>query len=1396
MQVDTASNTDDTSAQAPRMNTIIDRSKWLADAKRFNAQKIRRRMEERRSSTSPVRTPKLGKPQLVIAVSVSEDPEDVEVPPAVVRPSISNGKSKDTSAKSPLATFLHQEDGYSESDASAWAMMEHYQVGGRSPTDTGARRSDLGVPQESSFWDRTIQFETYSLHLSSDGSEASSLPSERKRHSFPTKVSESQKPLVDTIGHPHEYRKLQQVGVTPAKKGQTASSNDSDSESSAEEDVFMWRSPEPTVKDARPTPARVKADWLREREDARSTESPPTSLLQESVILSDGPSTTGSAFRPVVPRAKSTLTVPSMTPLPKDAASSLNLPSEAIAALYQDDTTVSTKTQGIVRSVSEEVTEEPVQPPVNARTSIAKPQRLQLVETPAHNLKERATDLEQALRTTTATPRGTILEENPLKTLLDRNQTLVKEVRFADSTCVELSSKISVLEAENRILQEQLHSMQRDNHDLRHQHERQIQTICTPFPQDETTILKYSTPAKGSFESVGEQEVMLRRIVSELKAEVSALTREKNAAVASPATVLLSDIENLERVAEFQGENIDNSFTSRCLVKSFQAQAQLLKNQKQMEVPESPSVFKELNDDTVNDISVSPMEEKLTLDLSKAQDESDFLGRQLGKVQDKLDKALQELDAEKAKSKAADNKWRQEASHHLEQIAHLESQLARATRQCQSPEGEILEIEHELSQAKTGLVAFRRELEELITADCDATDARPPTTDSRLALIVEMAMGRMKQHYSHLQQQVDNVVEGHCTRIEKLTQTVAFLRSSLLFEADSVSAEADHSTRQAHSPSWRSLPDDDMFAHMEEARPEQSPTPDPLDEASATFEEASRLLSDDSTLESILKANGDKSVETEYEQWKKPLEAAIKECQRVRDRSMTLKQELQSEKVAFRQLEMENRRLVEDFASKESERKGIEKDLLDAKTRISHLQAVLDERTSTMSAVDEKHVADEIRYNTMEMEKGKLQSLVESLKLQSRSLEADLSETRAELSSLRTSYEQLDRSRRESLKEISILKSKASTSEDELFESKCALEDMRRERAELKAKIAASETEVESLQASLSNVKSVSEKENIQLNLSVSSLQRRLEETQGQLGEYKTACAQLVDEFENQIHSNERDTSFTLAGRDTLQKLESMAAGLAAILENNSDRDEEQTKLQAEVTHLRHDLESSEASYVELKSQVQEEKSQNAKLYELLRLAEVEMDRSATQIREMSTALSKLQQQESDLTARTRLAEQENATAQKELERIQREVLDERVNDKERAKHLAHELEARNGLVESMQSTIASLESKGSRLREYVKKLTVKCEEWESSYERQARSMEKLKASNLRTREKANAVAAKYKQLAEHVKSKNKGHTEDRDKRSGERHDLQMIHTQLEKELEKITQELSGVAQE
>jgi chromosome segregation ATPase len=62
--------------------------------------------------------------------------------------------------------------------------------------------------------------------------------------------------------------------------------------------------------------------------------------------------------------------------------------------------------------------------------------------------------------------------------------------------------------------------------------------------------------------------------------------------------------------------------------------------------------------------------------------------------------------------------------------------------------------------------------------------------------------------------------------------------------------------------------------------------------------------------------------------------------------------------------------------------------------------------------------------------------------------------------------------------------------------------------------------------------------------------------------------------------------------------------------------------------------------------------------------------------------------------------------------------------------------------------------TQGARLREYIRKLTAKCEEWEVSYEKQSKRIERHDEQHRETRRKASEIARWYQKLASDVEKR------------------------------------------
>jgi septal ring factor EnvC (AmiA/AmiB activator) len=83
-------------------------------------------------------------------------------------------------------------------------------------------------------------------------------------------------------------------------------------------------------------------------------------------------------------------------------------------------------------------------------------------------------------------------------------------------------------------------------------------------------------------------------------------------------------------------------------------------------------------------------------------------------------------------------------------------------------------------------------------------------------------------------------------------------------------------------------------------------------------------------------------------------------------------------------------------------------------------------------------------------------------------------------------------------------------------------------------------------------------------------------------------------------------------------------------------------------------------------------------------------------------------------------------------------------------------LQSKNSEEAKLRSKSEGLETKCTRLREYIRKLTSKCEEWEASYDRQSMVLDKLHTRNGKSKQKAAELAHRYKKLAGDIQRKSK----------------------------------------
>jgi hypothetical protein len=1510
--------------------------------KRFNTDRIRRRMKEQQGrfaskgkmlSMAPIRVlspppppppPRPHSLQKKMAENDKENPSQISMaskpPPLAISVTMSETEDDDhyqpaanqQDATNEIRALLHDIDvvleenaessSESSGDISAWAMMEHY---------TNAKDSHSKGSHKISYPDSKGDYQSFSTERS--GIESSRIHwtedenGELVQSSFYTQGD-------DTVS--------EQTG-SAASNSLDASSTDNGTGSTAvhERRVSFDRNERVNAKEEdheiaalHSTSRKVQRKWIEESDGAAGDDcsSPPNSFIQEPMIQSvytaseqpedktgTGINDDGFSFTDVIFAQEADATQISLASFEASAHKSDSGWSTEQALAIASDSPMHNYSPALVKERLVYL----------ARIDeLEKSLRAQQNSTNEAQcvLKGKVEELEQALRVTAATPRGTIIQENPLKTLLDRNQTLVKEVRFADQTCVELSSRIKELETQNEslksekaLLQKESANWQQQYDDLRAEVEslRNGQLVSgnrDAVIEELTTALEL---AKIDLQAKIIAEEHLLKLAKNTAEDMGLSFCQSSGASMSSTMCCNPEADEIERSSFMERSGAE---TSRSFHESTDALQQLV-----LKLMEKA---KEIHQDSIqsNEEADSILQKNL------------FLKQKLENTESELHKSIENLEKERKRGGQLDIVLNRTIQAHEHYLVRLEKHLLDSRRTI--PESIASDVtEHKVSFERD-LAYFRGTLDairkEAVLWSPDSAFAKIDQIDcqgrDQLIQVLQSSMARMRSRYMILENDVCCLAERFEERVDHLAETITFLQKSLIFEPESVSLKEEdmassrppqhlgttHDVIDSVIKDRNSTEDDDIFQMMEEAR---SPRSNDI-EVLSDLDDMSRLLSDDMTLESAIRPGSALSSVTHGERWKEPLEAAIKECQRVRERCSTLNDQIHSQKAIIKRLEEENGRLSLNFSRRDEEVHLIEKALTEAKCEINTLQQTLAQMQSEKEAVDlqlsqrskelsfareanerlTKELVEEkeetemfrcqvaeqdqkldtakkeigISKSTCEEYKARNDELLDQLarkesemseKFESdllegrrshRILEAQLSEERRlreELSTrltfesnkkleLETTISELKNSEKQLLSDV----------EDRELASQLEKEDIRRERAELRSRLKEVEKESANLKETLNSLQEKhaaqvkenrlraetleSQQDNLLTNIEGLRMARSrfstLIQTIGCCKEdlYPLLCRQ-TEELGTSCDVGVSSALLELeVWKDLIPRIGDEISALHHTVTNLSD-------VEIEVENLKEQLSISESEKSEHLNQLEEERMQNEKLFSLLRQAEQEMERSTDQIQDMSESLSALRERDSKLTSRASGLEAEliqlkqshelaQAKSSEERDRLKRALAEKTALAEEqsteineatsRVEQLRSELERTSFELRSKESELGktkpvmeSLEKKVSVLRDYVRKLTTKCEEWEKSYDRQSVAIDKLQQKNAKIREKASLMADKYRKLVADIQRRKRIHKDDRAKWSHERSSLSHVHLQLEQELEQIAKELS-----
>lgn len=1115
-----------------------------------------------------------------------------------------------------------------------------------------------------------------------------------------------------------------------------------------------------------------------------------------------------------------------------------------------------------------------------------------------NRLKKRVMELEQALKVSVATPKGTVVDENPLKILLNRNQTLVKEVRFADQTCVELSSKISELEKRNEELNEKVSALERDNDSLR---SRNLGVEPTNALETEAVVERLQNELMTANESLRVktiEEEQLRRTLDEVLCELNINDKTPGLSFASSMILDKNGVLMSETIQQQVGVLIEKAKDSLQLEKVKQEMHDLRNENIALK---SGLLLDQLRGNPEAVPIAIPTEDND--DILKLQKENEFLGRQLGLVQDKLDEAQKRKVNEEHKCNSLKTQLERSAETFERLIGPLETRLFDMTngnpelQKLADADSRLLLLQKDFILVKDSIATMKREADIVLNSLASSTDNLPTNEGQRnMGSKVRTTISRMAESYKQLELDVGQMTAEFSARLEDLTSTISHLRSSLLFEKESVASE-ELSTHDAHGQPNNQY--NGSSIDLIDAVPVQGEVDGVIEVAkvplkhdisvTSELDDVSRLLNDDLTLESIVKSVSVLTPMSNMDAFKQSLEAAVNECKRVKERSMELKDQIESHKQTIEQLKQEKQKLALDASRRSEEFSLLERALEEAKEEIDLLRS-----TIVASQIENENLYEQIksRERDSKLSKEVNDRLVESIEeirkekdtIEARFNECDeaLTETKLNLKSTLSSKDEykkrllesqsniskkienaieqkelesvqirralqvanhekseLQRLHEDALKRISqevetklklesqvneLQHSKLqaqSDLEDKDLESKFASEDMRKERAELKYQLSQSEKELSSLKESYINLK-----------IKMEEKRQTIQETEGErsdllsnvteMSEKRLAlinslvnlgcCEDIVRVMNSKDSDSDRPSALELTMNEIDcwkcvipmigDKIESLHHSVATI-----------PKLELEIERLTNDLTNHE------NKEERDSASQNEKLLDLLRQAEQEMERSTVQIKEMSQAMALMQEREKEaninmelmgselvkLKNQSKASEFENEedfakvktlliNTSTELEKKENQIIamTSEIN------RMQSEIEEMNSLLRSKESeenslkaNIESSENKNTRLREYIRKLTAKCEEWEVSYDRQSRAIDRLQEKKTRMKERTADIASRYRALVTDINRRKKLHKNDRERWSLERSNLNSVHAALERELEQIAKELA-----
>ena len=1047
--------------------------------------------------------------------------------------------------------------------------------------------------------------------------------------------------------------------------------------------------------------------------------------------------------------------------------------------------------------------------------------------TESQHYLDRIAQLEQALQqryhSTTSTSaaaaaaavttRTSNIPTNETKSLWERNQTLVKEVRFADQTCVELSGQLQASCAENERLQLQLKQLQQQQQ--RKERAQSNAAAAAAASKQEWELQQATLTAQHEQERLQAKEQM-EALQSQLQ-ELDSSWRAKEDQMTQDYRQLQARLASTEQDEKVYQQQLEQSTQEKEALQERICELECTNHEQserlqQMQVDHEQKTFENTlvcdqlvsaqqtildKDQQIADLQAntqilqSKMEQSLTRATNEFKLKSDLLELQVANDMKewqeqvaRLTKAVQYLqDSLEFADSESDNNSNDEDSS-------CASSLTDVSEKTKSPgEATIKSSSTALNatftdDAKDNSVDLEHmEEARLLEQDDSASEASEeqilsPPRQSSIDDDDDDTMSSIAG-ISHLfSLDSDQVLESYNKNNNIGMLTSKFAHASKFMSPSSSSPSLDMTKTPDGVNRQQVVALQQELAETKEALVSSlSERASLLDQLSLLGSKKEELENDLKTKVTILRESGDKC---------RNLEAVLGE--------MKLECEELKQKLDF-----ERKRLEEERLGYERRIAILDEEL---KTRQStdeewksEMNRVMVEKEEIQQQLDDIGTSSEQKIRMLELQVQNLDETVATKEADLKLTDEALQKSESSLGELRVSYEterkefesEMKRLRKvqegelhRAQEKIQVLQERdvAHESECQQFREQIAanstreqheIDRMKRAEKELEAFISTLKGEKKTLEMkilSLSNELAQTHRQMQDLNLKCSKdsrsvvdkeeelrrLQQALEESQSVLGSLKesyVACNEQLANYESTQREQEAELeeakTMTRAAEDLAStaehrflevqnRLQHVSTERDSLLQEKVDLEERlerakcslrlaEARLREQTAAHQNDISALETNHANIVSELEEN----------LEKVEADLESNNNELNSAHHEIEGLRCMVAELTDRCRKAE----ALQVDLNEVSRALSSSETDRRDLVDLLSQNEQA---MVE-LQTENNTLTTKCNRLRDYIRKLTGKCDEWEEFHEKQANVLQKLKQANERTQQKAAKLA-------------------------------------------------------